>query len=140
MKMERLLQRSFLPAAPDAALLLLRVWLGVSLFVVHGYEKLATFAPMAARFPDPFHLGQTPSLVIALLSDTAGALLVAVGLFTRFAAGYVVASVGVAWVFVWHASLLEIKGEVAYLYLGGYAALVLAGPGRYSLDHRLARP
>ena len=125
---------------PDAALLLLRLWLGVGLLVVHGYEKLVSFAQMAPDFPDPLHLGPTPSLIIALLADTVGAVLVTVGLFTRLGAGFIVASVGVALLFVWHVNLLDVNGEVAYLYLGGYLALLLAGPGKYSLDYRLARP
>ena len=137
--MQKLMPRLVVSTAPDAALLLLHLWLGVGLLGVHGYEKLVGFAQMAPGFPDPIHLGPTPSLLIALLADTVGGLLVAVGLFTRLSAGFIVASVGVALLFVWHLNLLEVNGEVAYLYLGGYIALLLAGPGKYSLDYRRAK-
>jgi putative oxidoreductase len=135
--MRKLIQLAFLPLNQDWALLLLRVWLGVSLFVVHGYEKLVTFSQMAQRFPDPLHIGQTPSLVFALLADAVCSLLIIFGILTRLSSLFVVCSIGVAYVIVWHASLLNIRGEVAYLYLGGYAVLMLAGPGKYSLDYRL---
>jgi putative oxidoreductase len=135
--MRKLIQLAFLPLNQDWALLLLRVWLGVSLFVVHGYEKLVTFSQMAQRFPDPLHIGQTPSLVLALLADAVCSLLIIFGILTRLSSLFVVCSIGVAYVIVWHASLLNIRGEVAYLYLGGYAVLMLAGPGKYSLDYRL---
>jgi putative oxidoreductase len=135
--MRKLIQLAFLPLNQDWALLLLRVWLGVSLFVVHGYEKLVTFSQMAQCFPDPLHIGQTPSLVLALLADAVCSLLIIFGILTRLSSLFVVCSIGVAYVIVWHASLLNIRGEVAYLYLGGYAVLMLAGPGKYSLDYRL---
>lgn len=124
----------------DAALLLLRVGLGATLFLRHGLEKMTNFSEMARQFPDPLHLGATPSLVVALLSDAVASILVLVGLTTRAAAALAACNVAVAWLFVHHLEFFGKgePGEVCCLYVCGYAAVALAGGGRYSVDGLLA--
>ena len=63
----------------DVALLVLRIWLGCLLFGMHGYEKLFQFSEMQQRFPDPLNLGQTFSLILALVADSICSLLVLLG-------------------------------------------------------------
>lgn len=124
----------------DAALLLLRVGLGATLFLRHGLEKLTSFSDMARQFPDPLHLGATPSLIVALLSDAIASILVLVGLTTRAAAAVAACNVAVAWIFVHHLEFFGKgeHGEVCCLYVCGYTAVALAGGGRYSVDGVLA--
>jgi len=66
-------------ALTSLGLLVLRLWLGLAMFFNHGLEKLAHFSDMAAKFPDPLGIGQTPSLALVVFAETAGALLLALG-------------------------------------------------------------
>jgi putative oxidoreductase len=122
----------------DGALLVLRASLGSSLFLRHGLEKLTGYAQMAAHFPDPLHIGARASLAFALLSDAICSVLVVLGLATRFAALIICINLGVAFGLVHHFSLhAPNSGELAYVYLAGFLAILVAGGGRYSLDSRL---
>jgi putative oxidoreductase len=137
--MNRLLQLSFVPRNADLALLVLRLWFGFSLFLRHGWEKIATFSEMAARFPDPIGIGPVPSLVIAMISDSICSLLCVLGIATRPAAFLIFANTIVAFFLVHKATLLgQRNGEGAWVYAGAYLVLFLAGPGRFSIDGLMA--
>ncbi len=131
-----------IPPGIDAGLLILRLLAGASLFLKHGWEKVAHFTAMAAHFPDPIHLGPVPSLVIALASDVLCAVLVTVGLATRWAALFVVINVGVAWSlvhrFAFFAGPEADHGETCLLYVAAFLALSFIGAGRYSIDARIS--
>ena len=118
----------------DVGLLVLRVCLGASLFLKHGVEKFMHFSHMAARFPDPVHIGSYTSFVIALISDAICSLLVVVGLGTRVAAFIIVANLGVAFYFVHHLAFRTDHGEMIVAYMCGFLALIFTGAGRFSLD------
>ena len=133
--MNRFLQLAFLPSSYDFALLVLRVWLGLDLFLRHGVEKITHFSQMSAHFPDPVHIGPRLSLVYALLSDGICSLLVVLGLGTRFAALIIVINLSVAFTLVHHfATSGPRSGELPLVFLGGFLAVLIAGPGRYSVD------
>jgi putative oxidoreductase len=121
----------------DIGLLLLRVFLGVNLFVRHGLEKITHFSQMAGHFPNPIHIGSHWSLVIALISDGICSLLVLLGLGTRGAAAFVAISISVAFCLVHHFPISNGRGEMMLLYIGGFLALVFLGGGRFSLDGKL---
>lgn len=125
----------FVPRNVDLALLVLRVWFGFSLFLRHGWEKIATFSQMAAHFPDPVGIGSTPSLVFALVSDSICSILVMLGVATRLASLLIVVNTLVAFVLVHHGMFFgPHNGETAYVYAGAFLVLFLAGGGRYSID------
>lgn len=121
----------------DYGLFVLRVFFGASLFLKHGWEKIAHFAEMAQHFPDPIHIGPVPSLVFALLSDAICSILVVLGLGTRWASLVILINLFVAWSLV-HGFMFFGKegghGELIVLYMGAFAALFIMGPGRFSLD------
>lgn len=122
---------------PSCALLGLRLFTALPLFLKHGTEKLFRFSHMAAHFPDPLHIGAVPSLLFATLSDGICTLLLIVGLATRWAAAIIFINVGVALVFVHHFQVFGPQGdhgELMLLYLGATFALFFAGAGRYSVD------
>ena len=134
----RILQLNFVPINHDLALLVLRITMGLSLFLKHGLEKVTNFSRMAGHFPNPVHIGPVPSLVFALLSDAICSLLIIFGLGTRLAALVVVINLAVAFCLVHRFSLFgPHNGELALVYLGGYLTLLLGGGGRFSLDHAL---
>ena len=63
----------------DLALLVLRVWVGASLFLRHGLEKLFGSADAISQFPDPLHLGSHFSFIVATCSDAFFSILVVAG-------------------------------------------------------------
>ncbi|HTW47291.1 MAG TPA: DoxX family protein [Acidobacteriaceae bacterium] len=126
----------------DLGLLFLRLVCATSLFIKHGMEKLFTFSAMAAHFPDPIHIGHIPTLIIATIADGICMPLLVLGLFTRWAALWSLCNLFVAWAFVHHfqfAGRGGDHGELIVVYMGVMLALVIAGPGRFSIDARLGR-
>jgi putative oxidoreductase len=123
-------------AAFDVGLLVLRIWLGSLLFLKHGWEKPTNFAQMAQHFPNPLHIGPIPSLIFALISDAICSILVLLGLETRWAALWIIVNVSVALSLVHHFQFFGrgAPGETILLYIGGFLALSIMGPGRFSLD------
>jgi putative oxidoreductase len=126
--------------ATSVGLLLLRVLTGLSLFLKHGLEKLTGYSTMVQHFPDPIHIGAHASLSYALLSDGICSLLVVVGLGTRPAAFVIVVNLLTAFFLVHHAAFFPSGHvELVLVYIAVFAALVVAGPGRFSVDARLGR-
>jgi putative oxidoreductase len=74
----------------------------------------------------------------AALSEFLGGILIALGLGTRIAAFFVFSTMTVA-VFIRHASdTFDVK-ELALLYGTIAMAIVLIGPGRFSLDYLICK-
>ena len=105
------------------------------MFFNHGLSKLTHFSEMASKFPDPLGIGPTPSLALVTFAETVGALLLAFGFLTRFAALTLVIDLGVAFLVVHKA--VSGAGELAFIYSAGYIALSIAGSGRFSADKAL---
>lgn len=137
--MNHLIRLSFIPHTPNLALLLLRVFVGTSLFLKHGLEKVTNFSQMAHHFPDPLHVGSQLTLAFALLSDAVCSLLVIIGLGTRWAGLIIAVNTAAALTFVhgWHLSG-EHNGELPWMYLASALVLFLSGAGKFSIDHGLA--
>jgi putative oxidoreductase len=124
----------------DAALLILRVLAGLSLFLKHGWEKLTGYSAMVQHFPNPIHIGAHASLAFALLSDGICSLVIVLGLFTRPAAAIVLLNLLVVFFLVHQAAFLSSGHvELVLLYIAAFAAILLAGPGRYSIDALLRK-
>ena len=137
----RFFQFGFLPRSVDLALLVLRLWLGLTMLLNHGRGKLMGFSEMAGKFSDPLGVGPTVSLSMAVFAEVVCAGLLALGLLTRFAALVLIILMAVAFFFV-HGRALSgpSSGELAFIYLAGFVALFLAGPGRFSIDRKLGAP
>lgn len=120
---------------PDAALLVLRVCVGL-MMMVHGYGKWARFGEMADSFDDPFGLGPTVSLVLAIGAELGCSLLLLLGLATPLALVPLLVTMAVAILYA-HGADPWSKKELAVLYFVIYASLLVSGPGRYSLDEKL---
>lgn len=134
----KFLHLNFLPRSSDAALLLLRLWHGGALLLLHGWGKLTGFSAMAPNFVDPFGIGKTPSLALAVFGELVCSALIVLGLFTRVAALGSAITMGVAFWFAHGARLTgNGNGEMAFVFLGVYLALFLAGGGKFSLDAKM---
>jgi putative oxidoreductase len=124
----------------DAGLLVLRLGIATLMVAVHGWARLIR-AFDYSFFGEPFidvvaGLGFPAAGLFAVasaLSESIGALLLGIGLFTRAAAGLLVVDMAVA-------LYNEMSGgdpiELPALYFVGSAALLITGPGRYAADAR----
>jgi len=131
-------QLGFIPKSADLALLVLRLWLGVTMLLNHGWEKFTGFSQMSAKFADPLGVGPATSLGLAVFAEVVMAALVAAGLFTRFAALVLIIELGVAFTKVHgHALAGPMSGELAFLYLSGFVVIFLAGGGKFSVDRSM---
>ncbi len=135
--MKKILTLSFIPVNNNLALFLLRVMLGLSLFVKHGIEKLTNFSGMQQHFPDPIHVGPTFGLIFAMLTDGICSLLVIVGLGTRLASFLIVFNLLVVFVFLHHFSFMDGHAELIWAYIGGFLTILITGPGKFSIDNQL---
>lgn len=121
------------PRALDLGLLVLRLGFGLTLAFSHGFGKVSALGKfvdgVAARgMPAPWVLGPA-----AALSEFAGGILLAIGLFTRPSALFVLVTMLVA-AFHIHAADPFSKKELAIMYALASAAILIAGPGRFSVD------
>ena len=118
-------------------LLVLRLWFGGVLAAMHGWPKIASFDAMGTKLAT---LGfPLPSLfaAAAIASELVGGALIALGLLTRPAAAAVLFTMLVA-AFVIHGSDPFVKKEFALCYGAAAFALLIAGPGKWSLDVKLS--
>ena len=137
-----MLKKCFAPGmdspCTNLALLMMRVWFGVAMLANHGFGKLKGFGEMSANFPDPLGVGHAMSLALAVFAEFFCSLLLVTGLLTRFAAFVLAVNMAVAFFLVHKGALSgEHSGELAFIYLAGYAGLLMAGPGRFSADGSL---
>jgi putative oxidoreductase len=138
-KVTNILQLNFLPASASAGLLVLRLWLGLSICKLHGWSKLVGFSGMSHKFADPFGIGSAPSLGLTVFAEFVCGLLVALGLMSRLAALFLVINLTVAFFYVHKGHLVGPgSGEMAFVYLAGFVTILVAGPGRFSLDATLS--
>lgn len=140
MKYAELIKLKFLPVSADFGLLVLRVWLGLSMLLIHGLAKVQGFSSTVAMFRDKMGI-PAPLAVCAILAESACAVLLVLGLGTRLAALFLAVTMGVAFAKVHHMVLIAKAGgqtgELAFVYLGGFVVLFLAGAGRFSVDEKL---
>ena len=140
----RALNAGFVPSSTDVGLFLLRVGVGLILFMRHGWEKVSQLTLSNPHFPDPLHLGHNTGWVLATLSDGVCSLLIVLGVGTRWLSLYCFLNIFIAWALVHHFVFLgktpgADHGELIALYLVAFAALLTAGPGRYSVDAQLTK-
>ena len=134
-KIASILRLEFLPTSTDIALLLVRVWFGGSLLLLHGWGKLMDREKLFRNFPDPLGVGHQTSYILVLFGEVVFPILLIIGLFTRFAALGSAITMAVAF-FLVHKMALKGpgNGEMAFIYLAGFVTILLAGPGRFALD------
>lgn len=123
--------------SPDLGSLLFRLFVGLTMAFAHGLGKIPPPQQMidgvaAMGFPLPIAFAWA-----AGLSEFIGGLLIAAGLFTRYASFFLGVTMSVAVFLVHAADPFKIK-EMGALYLAACVILIFQGAGKYSLD-RLVR-
>lgn len=119
----------------DLGILVLRV--GASIFMIHhGYMKIQHFPEMQEKFISFLGFSGSISLCLAIFAEFFCSILLLVGLLSRLATIPLLVTMAVA-VLVAHDGDFLGKGEPATVFLVIYTSLLLAGPGRFSIDKAL---
>ncbi|MCZ7602388.1 MAG: DoxX family protein [Melioribacteraceae bacterium] len=123
----------------DIALLIFRVVISAFMMFAHGLGKFnRLFSGEEIKFFDPFGLGPTFSLSLAVLSEFIAAGLIILGIITRLSSVTLIITMGVA-AFIFHADDPFGSKEKALLFLASYVLLFLTGPGKFSLQSMIEK-
>jgi len=106
-----------------------------AMMLTHGYPKFQKLLSGDFEFGDPLGLGATPSLFLAIIGEFICPILVMIGFKTRWAALPTAITMAVA-AFVVHAQDPFGNKEKALLFLTIFVAIILLGPGKYSIDKK----
>ncbi len=117
----------------NLGLLIFRV--GISFWMIsnHGWGKFSTLINGdEIQFLDPIGIGMTISFILAMFAEFFCSILVALGVWVRWAAVPLLFTMLIAF-FIAHGADPIAKREIAGLYLVGYAMIVFTGGGRFAL-------
>jgi putative oxidoreductase len=135
--MKKLLSIKYSAGAFNAAMLLLRLGLGV-LMMAHGYDKLVNFAAKKNEMINFMGIGKEGSLALVVFAEFFCSIFLILGLFTRFAA---IPLIIVTCVIIFKLNNGNVFGdaEMAAVYLSGYLVLLFVGPGKVSVDSMIGK-
>lgn len=119
----------------DLALLILRVGFG-GFLMTHGIPKIERLFESPIKFADPFGIGETPTLILAIIGEVIAPIFIIIGYKTKLAAIPSAITMAVA-AFVIHAKDDLGTKEHALLFMFAFIAILLAGAGKYSVDKRI---
>lgn len=122
--------------ARNLGLLLLRLSGAAFLFYVHGLPKWLHYSEQLQHIEDPFQLGARLTLSLAIFAEVLCPVAIALGVLTRLACLPILTVLIVALAVVHPDWTLE-QGQFGWLLLIIFTVLLLSGPGRYALSHRL---
>jgi len=149
MAIPKLFQVNHDSPAADAALLAMRIIVGLTLFAYSGAPKLFHLGSLLSSGSDPLKLGAGAPVAMIYAAFALGicTLLVVLGLATRYAAFFTTVSLAATFFLIDHSlstNLLDpghnSHPEVTWLYMSAFFAMTFTGPGRYSLDRYISEP
>jgi putative oxidoreductase len=135
--MKKLLSTKYSAGAFNAAMLLLRLSIGI-LMMHTGYQKLVHFSEYEPKFINFLGMGTTMSLALVVFAEFFCSMFLILGLFTRFAAIPLIVTMSVA-LFKSHNAHFFTDGQVAALFLTAYIVLLFVGPGKVSVDSMIGK-
>ncbi|HWC54020.1 MAG TPA: DoxX family protein [Chitinophagaceae bacterium] len=122
----------------NLSMFLVRLGFGGFLFLNHGLIKLNRFSELKNSFSDPFHVGHTTSLMLALFAEVFCSILLVMGLLTRLASFVlVILFLTIIFIIQKHKPLQD--SELAILYLMASITTLFCGPGKWSLDRLIGK-
>lgn len=135
--MKKLFSSNYSAGAFNTAMLVLRLGLGI-LMINHGYDKLTHFNQYSQQFMNFLGMGAKMSLALVVFAEFFCSLFLILGLFTRLATIPLIVTMCVA-LFKAHNGDVLGDGQTAALFLTGYIALLLTGPGKISVDSMIGK-
>lgn len=148
--MERLLEfigRCFTSSAghtySNMARLFMRLFVGV-MFMQFGIRHLVNFSEMAPTFPTVLGLSSTTCLVLMIVIELVCSLFIMVGFLTRLSCLPPIVSMIAAEYYILHDLVPHTSvygldstqpGYLPIMFIGIYLFMLLAGPGKISLDY-----
>ena len=114
-------------------LLVLRAGAG-AFMMTHGVPKLQKLLAGDLAFADPFGIGSTPSLILAVFAEVFCSALVVLGIATRLATIPLIVTMSVA-AFMIHANDPFARKEMAFLYLLIFITILVYGSGKFALGN-----
>lgn len=127
----------------NLARLFLRLFVGV-MFMQFGIRHLVNFSLMSADFPTVFGLSSETCLILMIVNELLCSLFIMAGFLTRLATIPPIFSMVVAEWYILHnllphASVYGLDstepGYLPIMFIGIYLFILLAGPGKISLDY-----
>lgn len=116
-------------------LLFLRIGFSLLLIIGHGVAKIKKLVNSDYTFYDPFGIGEGTALVLATFAEVFFPIFIIIGFKTRLAAIPIIITMLVA-SFMYHLKDPFSMKEMSLLYLTAFIFILLAGPGKYSVDRR----
>lgn len=105
------------------------------MMLTHGLPKFQKLISGDFEFGDPIGIGATPSLFLAVIGEFICPILVIIGFKTRWMALPPAITMVVAGFIVHSADPFGTK-EKAFLFLAFFIAIMLLGPGKFSIDKK----
>ncbi|MBC3235515.1 MULTISPECIES: DoxX family protein [Pseudomonas] len=121
----------------DLGLLFLRVSGALFLLWVHGLPKLLNYSEQLKLIEDPFHLGASVTLLLAIFAEVLCPLLIMAGVLVRLACLPILCVLLIA-LGVVHPEWTLFEAQFGWLLLIIFTALLISGPGRLVLNQRFS--
>ena len=121
----------------DIGLLFLRASGALFLLWVHGLPKLLHYSEQLKLIEDPFHLGASITLLLAIFAEVLCPLLIVAGVLVRLACLPVLFVLLVALLIV-HPQWSLAEGQFGWLLLILFTSILIAGPGPLAFNHRFS--
>ena len=136
--MEMFVKEEWRDTLTSIGLLIMRVWIGLTMLIAHGWPKLANFSERSESFADPLGIGSFMSLTLAVGAEVFASIFIIFGLLTRAMAVPLLITMLVA-AFIVHGDDPYQRQEFALLFGFSYLLLIFTGPGKYAVDTYLER-
>ena len=121
----------------NIALLLIRIVFAGSMLYGHGLSKFYRLIEGNLSFANPIGIGEAPTLVLAVFSEFLAPLFILIGYKTKIFSFFPAATMFVA-AFIVHLSDPFARKEKGILFLIGFIAIMMMGPGKYSIDRKFS--
>nr|WP_302831741.1 DoxX family protein [uncultured Bacteroides sp.] len=137
-----MLYRFLFPIKPNGTyisfiLLIVRIVFGV-LLMNHGIEKWSNYQELSAVFPDPLGIGSPLSLGLAIFGEMVCSMAFIVGFLYRLAMIPMIFTMCIAFFIVHGHDPFAVK-ELAFVYLVVFVLMYIIGPGKFAIDHWIAK-
>lgn len=126
-----------LPVLTNFALLFARVFIGISMIILHVLPKVKIlFDGGSIQFYNFLGLGEKNTLILAIILELVFSFFLIIGLFTR-AASIILSLVMLIAAFIVNSSQSFSTKELSLVYLTIYLLITALGPGKFSVDQMM---